>query len=1100
MKLLGNLQRSGLVLLSCGLALAVAWPLDAPSSCFFLAVMLSSLYGGKEAGLASVVLSALAFDYFFLPPRLHWAIEPSSYPRFAVFLGATLLITGLIEAKRRVEESRRKIDAQYRTIADTAPDAILAIDGGGRIAFMNPAATRIFGWSAAEGLGQPVTNLMPEFRVTNQTPSAELAGLRKDGTVFSAEVSFGQVPNLDHSEYAVFVRDISDRKLAEQRLGTSESFLSRAQSLSHTGSFGWNVSTGEVFWSEETYKITGYPLEVRPSLQLVFDRIAPDDRAKVQEAMTLASQSGGDLDFEHRLVMPDGSVKYVQIFATPSNPELGTQYVGAVMDITSSKRVENDLRRTEAYLEEAQRLSHTGSWVWNVAPPGPAYWSAELYRIAGRDPAQGPPSMEEDRLLHPPEDWAGLLEAAERAVLSKGGFEYDSRFICPDGTFKNIHIVGHAVLNEAGEASQLAGTTIDVTEQRHARLALQKAFDAIKKSEDQLRVIINTIPTLAWSARPDGSIQFFNQRWLDYTGLSAEQALDWRWMVAIHPDDRDRLTGHWTTTLASSQPAEVEARLRRHDGEYRWFLFRVSPLRDPSGRVVKWYGTNTDIEDRRRAEEAVRASEHHFRLMVNSVPGLVQTMTAAGEVEVVNQRVLDYFGKTEDELKDWQTFVHPDDTTRVVTLLNRSIETGLPFDVEHRVRRADGVYRWFHSRSLPLHDAEGRIARWYHLLTDIEDRKRAEEALRASERDLALIIETIPALVWSAAPDGQLSYVNKRVLDYTGASLDALAKAGWIDFLHPDDVEPTVRSWNLAVETGQPHEIEYRLRCQDGAYRWFHVLGQLGRDGDGRMTRWYGLLIDIDDRKTTEEALRNTQTRLSQATQIATVGELAASIAHEINQPLAAVVANGHACLRWLSAEPPSLGKAREAAHRIVRDGKDAGEVVRRIRALFKRAALEKVALDLNQLITEVLRLLGGETGRRRIAVETYLEVDLAPVLGDRVQLQQLVLNLLVNGMEAMDPVQDRPKRLRIRSARHQESVLVEVLDCGIGLEDPDKVFEAFFSTKENGMGMGLAICRSIVEAHDGAIWAAPGEGSGATFSFTLPVLSNRAVQPGDGA
>jgi hypothetical protein len=258
------------------------------------------------------------------------------------------------------------------------------------------------------------------------------------------------------------------------------------------------------------------------------------------------------------------------------------------------------------------------------------------------------------------------------------------------------------------------------------------------------------------------------------------------------------------------------------------------------------------------------------------------------------------------------------------------------------------------------------------------------------------------------------------------------------------------------------------------------------------MTRWYGILIDIHDQNHTEEALRTTQARLSRASQIAAVGELAASIAHEVNQPLSAVVANGHACLRWLLAQPPNLAKAHEAAERIVRDGKDAGEVVRRVRALFKRAAVERVPLDLNDVIAEVLRLLRGETDRKGVAVETNLENTLPPIVADRVQLQQLLLNLLSNGLDAMDSIVDRPKKLSIRSKRHcPDSVLVEIRDYGVGLTHPDGVFEAFFTTKENGMGMGLAICRSIIEAHEGRLWASSDEAHGTTFSFTLPVRAN---------
>ena len=486
--------------------------------------------------------------------------------------------------------------------------------------------------------------------------------------------------------------------------------------------------------------------------------------------------------------------------------------------------------------------------------------------------------------------------------------------------------------------------------------------------EEQLRTIIDTIPALVWSARRDGSVEFVNRRWLDYTGLSYDAARDWGWTSVVHPGDLDRNLQCWRSILASEQPGEFELRLRRFDGEYRWFLFRASPMREESGAVVKWYGTNVDIEDRKCAEESAQASELGFR--------------------------------------------------------------------------------------------------W--------------------------IVETIPGLVWCASPDGELTYVNQRILDYTGASLGDLAQAGWVSFLHPDDVQQTVMMWTNAVRTGEPHDVQYRLRRHDGTYRWFHVVGQAMVDAESRVTQWYGLLIDIDDRKNIAEALRRTEARLSRATQVATVGELAASIAHEINQPLGAVVTNAYACLRWLSTEPASLAKAREAAERIVRDGKETGEVVRRIRALFKRTPVQRVMLDLNGLISEVIRLLGAELLRRRVAIESDLQKDLRCVFGDRVQIQQLILNLLMNGLDALDSVSDRPKGIVIRSQQKDlTTALVEVEDSGTGLADCEKVFEPFFTTKQNGMGMGLAICRSIVEAHNGKLWATPNKTFGATFRFTLPLYTN---------
>lgn len=255
-----------------------------------------------------------------------------------------------------------------------------------------------------------------------------------------------------------------------------------------------------------------------------------------------------------------------------------------------------------------------------------------------------------------------------------------------------------------------------------------------EKAKD-IRLVVDTIPGLVWSIRPDGSAEFFNQRWLEYTGLSAEQALDLGWKVAVHPDDLPRMLEIFHEALSVGRSFEVEGRFRRSDGEFRWFLFRGSPLLDGSGKVVRWYGTNTDLEDRKRAEDALRVSQQSFRLIVDGIAGLVAIMTSTGEVQAVNRQVLDYFGKTVDQLKGWSTSdaVHPDDLPSVISAWRNSVETLSSFDVDHRLRGADSVYRWFHARGLPLVDTDGRIVRLYVLLTDIDERKRASDALQDSE-------------------------------------------------------------------------------------------------------------------------------------------------------------------------------------------------------------------------------------------------------------------------------------------------------------------------------------------------------------------------------
>jgi PAS domain S-box-containing protein len=277
-------------------------------------------------------------------------------------------------------------------------------------------------------------------------------------------------------------------------------------------------------------------------------------------------------------------------------------------------------------------------------------------------------------------------------------------------------------------ASRIALIAIEL---ERSHLALKNALVEIKNSENGLRTIIDTIPALAWSARPDGSAEFFNRRWLDYAGLSAEEASDWGWTVALHPEDRDSLMDYWRHLLASGEAGESEARLRRFDGEYRWFLFRVSPLRNDSGKIVKWYGTNTDVEERKRAEEALRSNEQSLRLIVDTIPGLVSTVNAAGEVELINRQLLEYFGKAAEELKNWATSdaIHPDDLPHMIDAWRRAFESGQPLDIEIRSRRVDGVYRWFNLRSRPQRDAEGRIVRWFSLGTDIDERKRAEDEL-----------------------------------------------------------------------------------------------------------------------------------------------------------------------------------------------------------------------------------------------------------------------------------------------------------------------------------------------------------------------------------
>ncbi|HEV3214816.1 MAG TPA: PAS domain-containing protein [Vicinamibacterales bacterium] len=485
-------------------------------------------------------------------------------------------------------------------------------------------------------------------------------------------------------------------------------------------------------------------------------------------------------------------------------------------------------------------------------------------------------------------------------------------------------------------------------------------------------------------------------------------------------------------------------------------------------------------------------NELTFRQIVDGISALVAVLTSDGEVEFVNRQVLDYFGKTLEELKGWASTdaVHPDDLPGVIPVWRRSVESGKPYDVELRQRGADGVYRWFHVQGLPVRNAEGRILRWCVLQTDIDERKRAEEALRQSEQHLRLLVETIPAQVARSTAEGALEYVNRRVVDFFGLEVGQLG----FRVVHPDDRYARWRKWRHALKTGEAWEDTYRARRADGEYRWFYQRNAPLLEPDGRVVCWYSVSFDINDNREMEEILRSTRRKLSAARQIATVAQLSASIAHEINQPLASVVTNAEACQTWLSHDPPNLERAQATLERIIRDGHSAAEVVRRIRALFREAAPVKALLEMNQIVSEVLGVLSDELRDSSIVVETDLEADLPMIEADHVQVQQTLINLVHNAIEAMAGMTDRAKSLVLSSRRQGDELLIQVRDHGSGIKDPALIFEPFFTTKESGMGMGLSICRSIVDAHGGRVWATANEDAGMTFAFTLPLASDDPV------
>jgi C4-dicarboxylate-specific signal transduction histidine kinase len=344
--------------------------------------------------------------------------------------------------------------------------------------------------------------------------------------------------------------------------------------------------------------------------------------------------------------------------------------------------------------------------------------------------------------------------------------------------------------------------------------------------------------------------------------------------------------------------------------------------------------------------------------------------------------------------------------------------------------------------------------------------------------------------VWTLRRDGSVGYHNRRLVDYTGLSEGQLARGGW-DAVHPEDVERNRAAWAERWSNGGDYEVEQRIRGRDGIYRRFVSRAVPVYGPDGQIVEWFGTDTPIEERKQAEEAAQRARDDLAHVNRALTVAELTASIAHELNQPLAAVVTNANACERWLAGPSPHIEEAHQGLRRIARDANRASEVIARIRALLTKRSSQKTELAIAEVIGEVASIMEGEARAKGVAMTIVVQDGLPPVLADRVQIQQVLLNLLMNAIDAMGSVVG-PRSLEVDALRRGQEVVITVRDSGTGLPPRyvDRIFDAFFTTKREGMGMGLAISRSIVEAHGGSMRAANNSDAGATFEFTVPVMA----------
>ena len=633
-----------------------------------------------------------------------------------------------------------------------------------------------------------------------------------------------------------------------------------------------------------------------------------------------------------------------------------------------------------------------------------------------------------------------------------------------------------------------------------------------KAGEPDFREIIESSPALIHTGRPDGYLDFFNRTWLDFIGQPLGSLLGWKWTSYIHPEDVQAFAQKWRESIATGEPFEETARIRRADGEYRWMLLHHFALRDGDGRIIKWNGSSIEIQHRKQAEEQQRwstqeqqrsalylAEAQRLQSTLNVIPAHAWYALPSGGLTFLNKEAADYGGLPKDHpLRSgvdtraaWDShipFLHPDDHEEARRIWSTCLRTGRAGEVSFRVRNAEGEYRWFLSRAEPLQASDGTLLYWIGVNHYIDDAKRAEQALqrseaelRRSEKELREVIDTIPTMAWSALPDGSNAYVNKRFVEYSGLSAVQAAGSGWQVAIHPDDLQQHLSKWIASVATGQPHESEVRFRRADGQHRWHLDRGVPLRDEDGNIVKWYGVVTDIEERKQAEFYL-------AKASRLTTVAELSASIAHELNQPLMSVLANAQAGKRWMAANPPNLLETNASIERIIRDARAADEVMQHIRGLFKHESFEKQQVSIRDVLNEAVRFLHRDPRQQYVPIDWQLDEHIPMVSVDRTQIHQVFINLLSNAIEALEGSQISPQIVVRASAKDQNQMLIQVIDNGPGVADQEKIFDAFVTTKKNGMGIGLAVSRSIVEAHGGRLWAENNPTGGAKFNVTLPV------------
>ncbi len=634
----------------------------------------------------------------------------------------------------------------------------------------------------------------------------------------------------------------------------------------------------------------------------------------------------------------------------------------------------------------------------------------------------------------------------------------------------------------------------------------QQPSEQLYERLPELQLIYDTAPVGLAFLTLDCRYLQINQRLTEICGISVADHIG-RSVRETVPQVADQVEKLIQAIVRTGEPITgVEVRGQRADklnADHIW-ITNWHPLKDPEGRIVGVNVVAEDITERKRAEavlaaseNALRESEKRFRELADNIDQFAWTADTDGRRYWYNKRWHDYAGTTLEEMQGfgWQKLHHPDHLERVVQGIRKSFKGDAPWEDTFPLRGRDGKYRWFLARALPIRNEAGEVVRWFGTNTDITEQMEAEKALRELNETLEQRVEAQTRerfQIWNVSQDllvvtdadGKFLSVNPAwtvLLGWSEAEL--LGKTSqWL--LHPDDRERTRAETSQLAAGHVTQRFETRFRHKDGSYRW---LSWKAVQDQGRI---YAMARDVTELKNAENKLMEARRELSQVARRTTLAAMSGAIAHEIRQPLGAIVTNANAGLRWLNRPAPDLDEVRDTLTHIVADGHRASEVIQSVRAMFAKGDHAGTPLDTNELIRETIALASNELEAARVVVDLELHEQLPLISAHRGQLQQVVLNIITNAADAMRTIDDRARVLRVRSRSFDlNGVAVSVQDSGTGIDPKniDRVFDAFFTTKTNGMGMGLAICRSIVEAHGGNLSVSPGVPHGSVFHIVLP-------------